>query len=125
MAMNEPEQEQVKGSDLTSDHPIAKGIGAIGGGVAGAAIGKSVAGKVGAAVGGIAGAIAGNRAGDAIAEFTEELLRETSPSLSLGLGADTKAIELPAHYSWEELKALSKPRQFISYVCLVPTEAVI
>jgi outer membrane lipoprotein SlyB len=107
--MNEPEQEQSKTSDLASNHTIAKGIGAVGGGIAGAAIGKSVAGKVGAAVGGVAGAIAGNITGEAIAEFTEELLRETSPSLGLGLGADAKAIELPAHYSWEELKALSKP----------------
>ena len=110
MAMNEPEKAQAKDADLASDHPIAKGVGAVGGGVAGAAIGNSVAGKVGATIGGIAGAIAGNMAGDAIAEFTKELLQETSPSLSLGLGADAKAIELPAHYSWEELQALSRPQ---------------
>jgi uncharacterized membrane protein YebE (DUF533 family) len=108
--MNEPEKKRAKDSDLASDHTIAKEVGAIGGGVAGVTIGNSVAGKIGATVGGIAGAIAGNIAGDAIAEFTEELLQETSPSFSLGLGADIKAVELPAHYSWEELQALSKPQ---------------
>lgn len=89
---------------------IATGVGAAGGGVAGAAIGKAIAGKVGAAVGSVAGAIAGGMAGGAIAEFTEEVLRETKPSLSLGLGADSKEPELPTHYAWEELQALSKPQ---------------
>jgi len=49
-------------------------------------------------------------AGSAVAEFTEEVLQETKPSLSLGLGADTKEPELPAHYTWEELQVLSKPQ---------------
>jgi uncharacterized membrane protein len=111
--MNEQEQatEQLKDLNAASNsHIIAKGVGAAGGSVAGAAIGSSIGGKVGATVGGIAGAIAGSMAGEAIAEFTEELIQETSPSLRLGLGADTKEIELPAHYSWEELQALSKPQ---------------
>lgn len=43
-------------------------------------------------MGGIADAIAGNRIGEAIAEFAGELLQETGPSFSLGLGVDTKAM---------------------------------
>ncbi len=96
-------------SQSATNHPIATGVGATGGGVAGAAIGKAITGNVGAAVGGVAGAIAGGVAGNAIAKLTEELIDETKPSLSLGLGADSKEIELPTHYSWEELQALSKP----------------
>lgn len=110
-AMNEPEQFTEKTSpqaESSNHHPLATGVGAAGGGVAGAVIGKAIAGKVGAAVGGVAGAIAGGMAGEAIAEVTEELLQETKPSL--GLGADAKEIELPDHYSWEELQALSQPQ---------------
>jgi outer membrane lipoprotein SlyB len=107
--MNEqnPATEPLKDSQpSTPAHPIATGVGAAGGGIVGAAIGNSIGGKLGAAVGGIAGAIAG---GALIAEFAEEVIQETQPSFSLGLGADTKEIELPAHYSWEELQALSQP----------------
>jgi len=96
--------------ESSTAHPIATGAGAAGGGIAGAAIGKSIGGNLGAATGGIAGAIAGGIAGNAIANLTEELIQETSPSLNLGLGADTKEIELPAHYSWEQLQALSRPQ---------------
>ena len=109
--MNEENQsiEQLKDENKSANsHVIATGLGAAGGGVAGAAIGNSIAGKVGAAVGGVAGAIAGGIAGNAIAEFTEEIVEETSPSLSFGNGANDKEIELPAHYSWEELQAFSK-----------------
>ncbi len=111
--MNEPDRATEPAKDVhepTDSHPIAKGVGATGGGVAGAAIGHSIAGKVGAAIGGVAGVITGSLAGEAIAEFTEEVLQETKPSFSLGLGADTKEPELPAHYTWEELQALSKPQ---------------
>ncbi|MGE5658833.1 MAG: hypothetical protein ACM37W_19725 [Actinomycetota bacterium] len=96
--------------ESTTYHPIATGLGTTGGAVAGAAIGHAIAGKMGAAVGGVAGALAGGVAGNAVAELTEELIQETVPSLSLGLGADRKEIELPTHYSWEELQALSKPQ---------------
>ncbi len=112
--MNETEQtaSNINHSETPQEpsHPLAAGVGAAGGGVAGAAIGGKVGGKLGAAVGGIAGAIAGGLAGEAIAEIAEELVEETSPSFSLGLGADTRAIELPAHYSWEQLQALSRPQ---------------
>ncbi len=93
-------QEQAK------SHPIATGLGATSGGIAGASLGNSVGGKVGAAVGGVVGAIAGSIAGKALAEFAEAVIEETSPTLSLG--ADAKPVELPKHYSWDELQALSK-----------------
>ncbi|SRR5579883_1589913 len=107
--MNEPDRATEPASDVykpTGSHPIAQGVGATGGGVAGAAIGHSIGGKVGAVVGGVAGVIAGGMAGETIAEVADELLQETKPSL--GLSADAKAIELPDHYSWEELQALSQ-----------------
>lgn len=90
--------------DSHQSHPIATGIGAAGGGVAGAALGKSIAGRVGAAIGGVAGAIAGGIAAESLADFTEEA------RYSMGLGADNREVELPAHYSWEQLQALSKPQ---------------
>jgi outer membrane lipoprotein SlyB len=111
--MHEPDQSiesTPNQPESPTHHPIATGVGAAGGSAAGAAIGNAIAGKMGAAVGSVAGAIAGGMAGGAIAEFTEEVLQETKPSLSLGLGADTKEPELPAHYTWEDLQALSKPQ---------------
>lgn len=103
------ESQQI-GSDATDSHPIAKSLGAVGGGVAGAALGRSIAGKVGAAIGGLAGAIAGGVAGNQLAGYAEEFIEELQPTVGLGLGANHKPIELPNHYSWEELKALSKPQ---------------
>jgi len=112
-AMHEPDQSMESTQnqpELPTEHPIATGVGAAGGGAVGAAIGNAIASKVGAVVGTVAGAIAGGVARGAIAEFTEEMLQEIKPSLSLGLGTDTKELELPAHYAWEELQALSKPQ---------------
>jgi uncharacterized membrane protein len=86
------------------DHSLTTGLGAVGGGLVGAAVGKSLAGKVGVAIGAVAGAIAGGIAGETVVEMTQE----ASQSLGLGLGADVREIELPPHYSWEELQALSK-----------------
>lgn len=103
------ESQQI-GSNATDSHPIATSLGAVGGGVAGAALGRSIAGKVGAAIGGVAGAIAGGVAGNQLALYAEEFVEELQPTVGLGLGADRKPIELPNHYSWEELKALSKPQ---------------
>ncbi|BAY09998.1 hypothetical protein [Calothrix sp. NIES-2098] len=91
-------------------HPIATGLGAAGGGIAGAAIGRSIGGKVGAAIGGVAGAIAGSVAANELAEYAEEFIEELQPTVGLGLGADHKPIELPRHYTWDELQALSKPQ---------------
>ena len=101
-------QEEKSNQNSTHSHPLATGLGAVGGGAAGAAIGDSVGGKLGAAVGSVAGAIAGGILGNKVAEITQEAIVELQPSL--GLGADTKLVELPRHYSWEELQALSKPQ---------------
>ncbi|MBV8887044.1 MAG: hypothetical protein JO235_24035 [Chroococcidiopsidaceae cyanobacterium CP_BM_RX_35] len=109
---NSESQKEISTSSPASseNHPIATGLGIAGGGVGGAALGRSIAGKAGAAVGGVIGAIAGGIAGNTLAELTEEAVQEVQPILQLGLGADTKPIELPRHYSWEELQALSKPQ---------------
>ena len=104
------DQPQHPESEATESHPIATSLGAVGGGVAGAALGRSIGGKVGAAIGGVAGAIAGSIAGNTLAEIAEEAIDEVHPAVGLGLGADTKPIELPRHYTWEELQALSKPQ---------------
>lgn len=94
-------------SEPVKSHGIATGLGAAGGGIAGVAIGESVAGKVGAVVGGLAGAIVGSIAVESLLFLAED----ANESLGLGLGADTKEVELPQHYSWEELQALSKPQR--------------
>ncbi|MBP5975629.1 glycine zipper 2TM domain-containing protein [Brasilonema sp. CT11] len=98
-------------SEATDSHIAARGIGAVGGGAAGAALGRSIiGGKMGAAIGGIAGAIAGGLAGNKLAELTEEATEELNPNVELKLGANNKPVELPRHYTWEELQALSKPQ---------------
>ncbi len=104
---SEPQDKHLNAQEENSDsHPIATGLGAVGGGAAGAAIGNSVGGKLGAVIGSVAGAIAGGIVGNTVAEIAQEVIDEVQPTL--GLGADTKPIELPRHYSWEELQALSK-----------------
>ena len=103
-------QNQNSPSTLSHTHPLATGLGAVGGGIAGAALGRSIGGKLGAAIGGVTGAITGGVAGNKLAEYAEEFIEELQPTISLGLGADLKLIELPPHYSWEELQALSKPQ---------------
>ncbi len=112
---DKPQEElQHPASESTDSHPLATSLGAVGGGVAGAALGRSIiGGKVGAAIGGIAGAIVGGIVGNTMAETTEEVIDLVQPS-GLGLGADTKAVLLPRHYSWEELQALSKPQDLRS-----------
>lgn len=97
-------------SEATDSHRVATSLGAVGGGLAGAALGRSIiGGKVGAAIGGVAGAIAGGIAGNTLVDYAGEVTEEISPAVGLGLGADTKPVELPRHYTWEELQALSKP----------------
>ncbi len=101
-------QGEKSNQDSTHSHPLATGLGAVCGGAAGAAIGDSVGGKLGAAVGSVAGAIAGGILGNKVAGIAQEAIAELQPSL--GLGSDTKPVELPRHYSWEELQALSTPQ---------------
>ena len=49
-------------------HPIATGVGVVGGGAAGAAIGTAVGGPVGTVVGAVIGAVAGGAGGYAVGE---------------------------------------------------------
>jgi len=109
-AQEENSDSAALASISSSSHPIATSLGAAGGGVAGAAIGGSVGGRVGATLGAVAGAIAGSIAGNVLAEMAEEVAEEVNETIGLDLGADKKEIELPRHYSWDELRALSKPR---------------
>ena len=51
-----------------SSHPVATGVGGLGGAAAGAAIGSMAGGPVGTVVGGLVGAVAGGLAGKGIAE---------------------------------------------------------
>ncbi|MEC4816736.1 MAG: hypothetical protein SAK29_26230 [Scytonema sp. PMC 1069.18] len=104
------DESQDSNSDQKDSHPLATGLGVVGGGVAGAALGRSVGGKAGAALGGVVGAIAGGVAGNKVAEYTEEVIDKINPSFEWGVGANNKPVELPSHYSWEELQALSKPQ---------------
>lgn len=103
-------QKQPKNSDSTNSHRVATSLGAVGGSVAGVALGRSIiGGNVGAFLGGVTGAIAGGVAVSKVVEFTEEATDIVQPT-GLGLGANDKPIELPRHYSWEELQALSRPQ---------------
>ena len=52
-------------------HPVATGVGAMGGGAAGAAIGTAVGGPVGTAVGAVIGAVAGGIGGHAAGEAVD------------------------------------------------------
>ncbi|MEH2062480.1 MAG: hypothetical protein V7K50_09395 [Nostoc sp.] len=103
-------QSQQDESEQIDSDSLATGLGVVGGGFAGAALGRSIGGKMGAAIGGLAGAITGGLAANKLAEYVEEFTEELEPTVGLGLGANHKPIELPSHYSWEELQALSKPQ---------------
>jgi outer membrane lipoprotein SlyB len=84
------------------DSSIAKTLGAVGGGVAGAAIGRSlIGGKLGTAIGVVAGAVAGGMTGDKLADLAD-------PTTGWQLGSNDDVVNLPAHYTWAELQALSK-----------------
>lgn len=106
-----PEDEPQHAKSTEGSHPLATSLGAVGGSVAGAALGRSIiGGKVGTAIGGVVGAIALGASANKLAEFAQEAIDEIQPS-GLGFGANDKPIELPRHYNWEELKALSKPQK--------------
>lgn len=107
--MTENTQRPSESHASNQAHLLATGLGAVGGSAIGGAVGQGVNQNVGAAVGGIVGAIAGGIAGNTIAEIGEALIDQLQPS-GLGAGADGKPIELPSHYSWAELQALSAPQ---------------
>ncbi|MBV6622566.1 MAG: hypothetical protein KI793_06380 [Rivularia sp. (in: Bacteria)] len=87
-------------------HLLETGIGAAGGGVAGALVGKIIGGKAGTVVGAVTGAVAGGIIGDAVSDDVEELERKAMETLGEAKGEN----EVPHHYSWDELAALSKPQ---------------
>lgn len=87
-------------------HSLETGIGAVGGGVTGATIGGKLGGKAGAVLGAIAGAVVGGAAGEVVGESLEEREQQAMEALGIAKGED----EILAHYSWDELQALSKPQ---------------
>ncbi|MER3432020.1 MAG: hypothetical protein C4288_00960 [Leptolyngbya sp. ERB_1_1] len=108
--MNDNDNQQTSESQSSNDaHPLATGLGAMSGGVIGAALGRSIDKTIGTAVGGVVGAIAGGMAANAVTEMTETVIDQVQPS-GLGFGADNQPVELPRHYTWDELQALSKPQ---------------
>lgn len=72
--MENENQTDKENRDLTREHeghPVATGVGAIGGGAAGAAIGTAVGGPIGTVVGAVIGAVAGGAGGYAVGEAVD------------------------------------------------------
>ena len=101
-----PSGEEREERDRTKHHLRDASIGAVGGGVVGALVGRAVGGKQGGMVGALAGAVAGGLVGDAVGEDFSDLEQRAAEALGEAPHED----ELPAHYSWEQLQALSKPQ---------------
>jgi hypothetical protein len=59
-------------------HPVATGVGALGGGAAAAAIGLAVGGPVGGAIGAVVGAFAGGMGGSAVGESIDPTLEPSN-----------------------------------------------
>lgn len=104
----QPAQNPPSQADL---NPLAIGIGAAGGGAIGATIGTAVGGKKTGIVGAVAGAVTGALIGDAVAEdlIVEDLIALEQRAAE-ALGEAPSEHELPDHYSWQQLQALSKPQ---------------
>ena len=102
---NQPD-ETTNSASQQPNHLLETGIGAAGGGVAGAAIGKLIGGKTGTVIGAVAGAVAGGAIADAVGDDLEALERQAMEILGEAPGED----KIPAHYSRDELQALSKPQ---------------
>ena len=104
--MNQNEQSQNINNSQDDNNLLETGLGAAGGGVAGAAIGKVLGGNKGAVVGVLAGAVAGGIVGDVVADDLKAEEKRVAETLGIAKGED----EILAHYSREELQALSKPQ---------------
>ncbi|WP_319422616.1 glycine zipper 2TM domain-containing protein [Pleurocapsa sp. FMAR1] len=101
------EQKIPEVTQKSKHNALETGIGAVGGGVAGAAIGsKLIGGKTGAVVGAIAGAVVGGAMSDVVGEDLEQLEQKAMEVLGEAQGEN----EILAHYSWEQLQALSRPQ---------------
>ena len=57
------------------------------------------------------GAVGGGVAGDKLAESIDLVSYAIEPTMGLKLGANDAPVNLPAHYTWTELQALSKPQR--------------
>ena len=100
--MNENEQKPTQ----EDNNLLETGLGAAGGGVAGAAVGKALGGNKGAVLGAIAGAVAGGIVGEVVADDLKAEEQRVAEILGFAKGEN----EILAHYSREELQALSKPQ---------------
>ena len=67
----DPETSVVSETAIT-EHPVAAGVGAVGGGATGAAVGMVVAGPVGSVVGALIGAVAGGFGGSAVGGLIDD-----------------------------------------------------
>ena len=104
--MNQNKQSQNNDNSKDDNNLLETRLGAAGGGIAGAAIGKVVGGNKGAVVGALAGAVAGGMVGDVVADDLKTEEKRVAETLGIAKGED----EILAHYSWDELQALSKPQ---------------
>lgn len=87
-------------------HAVEAGVGAASGGLVGAFVGSAMGGKRGGLLGAIAGALAGGIAGETLGDDLIALEQQAAEVLGEAAGEN----ELPAHYTWEQLQALSKPQ---------------
>jgi uncharacterized protein YcfJ len=72
--LSDTENKDRRSGDARNDndgHPVATGVGMVGGGAAGAAIGTAVGGPVGTVVGAVIGAVAGAAGGYAVGEAVD------------------------------------------------------
>ncbi len=104
----QPNEESSPGLSAQSKrHLLEASISAVSGGVAGALIGRAAGGKQAGIVGAVAGAVTGALIGDAVGDDLLALEQRAAEAL----GEAPEEDELPAHYSWKQLQALSKPQQ--------------
>lgn len=88
------------------DRILDTGLNAVSGGIAGSLIGNAIGGKAGAVTGAIAGVIVGTLCADAIGKNIQKQEHKVIEVLGEAVEDD----EIPAHYSREQLQALSQPQ---------------
>ncbi len=115
----EPLPEKAAQPAQSEHHSLKTAIGAVSGGIVGAVIGRGIGGKGGGAIGAVAGAIAGGLMGEIAADDLIALEQQAAEALGEASGEN----ELPAHYTREQLQALSKPA-LQELPCKAPTSSV-
>ncbi len=106
MAHDDKDRDRSRDSEPgMGSHPIATGVGGVGGAAAGAAIG-SMAGPVGTVVGGVVGAVAGGLAGKGIAAAIDPVAEDTYwrtsfPSRPYASGQSYDTYQPAYRYGWE------------------------